>query len=299
MYMSGGPMMPPPTSLIAQKLDSIDDRHIAAKHREIHPTDAELSFVQRQVFNVEKALKMLSEEFNFAKAEYDTESASSSSNENSPSQSLGNGDDMAMAKERDDINTEASKISTKPKETESQEQCLKGVARVGLLAKGLLVHGDDIVDLVIICQAKPTIHLLEHISSNLPTYLSKCSTSNASSGSSTNERKERYQVVKRIEDASILVKTENKKCAENGSTCETETLTIRLRLTSPSMRMDDEIIGNEQHQVDVKGSTATQQSIPVMSDQDVLDRKSCLESLAELRQAKWFQVKPYLILKSI
>merc|ERR1719270_1078965 len=55
--------------------------------------------------------------------------------------------------------------------------------------------------------------------------------------------------------------------------------------------MDDGIIGNEQHQVDVKGSTATQQSIPVMSDQDILDRKSCLESLAELRQAKWFQAR--------
>ena len=101
--------MPPPTSLIAQKLDSIDDRHIAAKHREIYPTDAKLSFVQRQVFNVEKALKMLSEEFNFAKAENDTETASTSSNENSPSQSQGNGDNMAMAKEQDDMNTEESR----------------------------------------------------------------------------------------------------------------------------------------------------------------------------------------------
>ena len=43
--------------------------------------------------------------------------------------------------------------------------------RVGVLAKGLLLHGDLNVHLVVLCSEKPTRTLLERISSLLPKQL--------------------------------------------------------------------------------------------------------------------------------
>ena len=49
---------------------------------------------------------------------------------------------------------------------------LKGVMRVGVLAKGLLLHGDLNVHLVVLCSEKPTRTLLERITGMLPKHLS-------------------------------------------------------------------------------------------------------------------------------
>ena len=48
---------------------------------------------------------------------------------------------------------------------------LKGVMRVGVLAKGLLLHGDLNVHLVLLCAEKPTRAMLERVASMLPQYL--------------------------------------------------------------------------------------------------------------------------------
>ena len=48
---------------------------------------------------------------------------------------------------------------------------LKGVMRVGVLAKGLLLHGDLNVNLVVLCSEKPTRTLLERMADNLPKQL--------------------------------------------------------------------------------------------------------------------------------
>lgn len=48
---------------------------------------------------------------------------------------------------------------------------LKGVMRVGSLAKGLLLHGDTSVNLVVLCAEKPTRTLLYKVSENLPKQL--------------------------------------------------------------------------------------------------------------------------------
>lgn len=45
---------------------------------------------------------------------------------------------------------------------------LKGVMRVGVLAKGLLLHGDLNVHLVVLCSEKPTRTLLERVADGLP-----------------------------------------------------------------------------------------------------------------------------------
>lgn len=48
---------------------------------------------------------------------------------------------------------------------------LKGVMRVGLLAKGLLLRGDRTVQLTLLCSRKPTRALLRTISEQLPRQL--------------------------------------------------------------------------------------------------------------------------------
>lgn len=48
---------------------------------------------------------------------------------------------------------------------------LKGVMRVGVLAKGLLLHGDLEVQLVVLCSEKPTRSLLEKVAEHLPRQL--------------------------------------------------------------------------------------------------------------------------------
>jgi zinc finger RNA-binding protein len=51
---------------------------------------------------------------------------------------------------------------------------LKGVMRVGVLAKGLLLHGDTAVNLVVLCAEKPTRTLLNKVVENLPKQLQVC-----------------------------------------------------------------------------------------------------------------------------
>lgn len=48
---------------------------------------------------------------------------------------------------------------------------LRGVMRVGLVAKGLLLKGDLDLELVLLCKDKPTISLLKKVSENLVTQL--------------------------------------------------------------------------------------------------------------------------------
>jgi len=45
---------------------------------------------------------------------------------------------------------------------------LKGVMRVGLLAKGLLLHGDLELQLIVLCHNRPTKALLKSLADKLP-----------------------------------------------------------------------------------------------------------------------------------
>lgn len=46
---------------------------------------------------------------------------------------------------------------------DDKQRALKGVMRVGLLAKGLLLRGDTDVKLIVICANKPNKSLLERV----------------------------------------------------------------------------------------------------------------------------------------
>lgn len=51
---------------------------------------------------------------------------------------------------------------------ENSARLLKGVMRVGILAKGLLLRGDRDVQLILLTAKKPTISLLKNIAKQLP-----------------------------------------------------------------------------------------------------------------------------------
>lgn len=53
------------------------------------------------------------------------------------------------------------------------QRALKGVMRVGLLAKGLLLKGDRDVRLVVLCHDRPTVTLLKRVAADLPAHLAR------------------------------------------------------------------------------------------------------------------------------
>ncbi|XP_036166966.1 zinc finger RNA-binding protein isoform X3 [Myotis myotis] len=129
------PGMPPqpqgPAPL--RRPDSSDDRYVMTKHATIYPTEEELQAVQKIVSITERALKLVSD--------------SLSEHEKSKN------------KEGDD------------KKEGGKDRALKGVLRVGVLAKGLLLRGDRNVNLVLLCSEKPSKTLLTRIAENLPKQL--------------------------------------------------------------------------------------------------------------------------------
>ncbi len=55
----------------------------------------------------------------------------------------------------------------KKEEPQHPPRALKGVMRVGVLAKGLLLHSDLGVNLVVLCSEKPTRTLLERVANGM------------------------------------------------------------------------------------------------------------------------------------
>lgn len=143
--------------------ESFDDRHIIAKHNMIYPSQEEINAIQEIVNSTEKALKLVSDQI----AEQDmlagkktlesqqqikTESDTNNTTDNQAEPSSGNNNTNAPNGQQD---------------TNQMYRALKGVMRVGLLAKGLLLKGDTDVQLVVLCADKPTKRLLERVHSIL------------------------------------------------------------------------------------------------------------------------------------
>uniref|UniRef100_UPI0037E764D3 interleukin enhancer-binding factor 3 homolog isoform X2 n=1 Tax=Semicossyphus pulcher TaxID=241346 RepID=UPI0037E764D3 len=200
-----------------------DDRHVMAKHSVIYPTQEELESVQNMVSHTERALKAVSDWLD--------------KQEKGTSKSDSDGGDTD--KESD------------PKDQATRS--LRGVMRVGLVAKGLLLKGDLDLELVLLCKDKPTINLLKKVSENLVTQLKAT--------------EEKYVVTQHIREASIVIKNTKEP-----------PLTLTIHLTSPLVREEIE-------------RAATGESLSVNDPPDVLDRQKCLTALASLRHAKWFQAR--------
>ncbi|XP_072924799.1 zinc finger RNA-binding protein-like isoform X3 [Hemitrygon akajei] len=211
----GMPQAPAP--LPPRRPDSSDDRYIMAKHANIYPTEEELQAVQRIVSQTERALKLVSDVIS------DQEGLKDGENKEKGKGDLGS-------------------------------RVLKGVMRVGVLAKGLLLRGDRNVNLILLSAHKPTKTLLEKISANLPKQLLTIT-------------EELYEL-KTCPDESCIFLTTNKE----------PKMQVKISLTSPVMR--DDIL---------KDKDAT--TAPVQDPSDVLNKQKCLEGLAALRHAKWFQAR--------
>uniref|UniRef100_A0A8B9H5M5 Interleukin enhancer binding factor 3b n=1 Tax=Astyanax mexicanus TaxID=7994 RepID=A0A8B9H5M5_ASTMX len=191
-----------------------DDRHVMAKHSAIYPTQEELEAVQNMVSHTERALKAVS--------------------------------DWLDEQERGTV----SKGGTAEQATRS----LRGVMRVGLVAKGLLLKGDLGLELVLLCKDKPTTTLLRKVAENLGVQLKLIT-------------EDKYEVTPSIREASIVIKN-----------AKQPPLSLTIHLTSPVVREEAE-------------KRAAGETLSVNDPPDVLDRQKCLAALASLRHAKWFQAR--------
>uniref|UniRef100_A0A3B3Y2K9 Zinc finger RNA-binding protein n=1 Tax=Poecilia mexicana TaxID=48701 RepID=A0A3B3Y2K9_9TELE len=113
----GLPGLQPQGPMPPRRPDSSDDRYIMTKHAAIYPSEDELQSIQKIVSITERALKLVS--------------------------------DIISDQEHD-------KEDDKEKKEPTKDRLLKGVMRVGVLAKGLLLRGDKNVNLVLLCSDKPT-----------------------------------------------------------------------------------------------------------------------------------------------
>lgn len=231
-----GPMgMRPPFPMhpMMRRPDSSDDRHVMTKHHSIYPTEDELLSVQNIVSACEKSLKQVSDFL-----------AESDNKDKKPE---------AQEAVKDETKENGAEKEGDKKEEATTGRILKGVMRVGVLAKGLLLHGDLNVNLVVLCSEKPTRTMLERVADALPKQLATV----------TNEV---YEVRRCVEEAAIIVSSDK----EPVSSCT-------VTLTSPIMRESS--------------SKDEGETVSVKDPPDVLDRQKCLDALAALRHAKWFQAR--------
>ncbi|ROT83405.1 Zinc finger RNA-binding protein [Penaeus vannamei] len=151
-------------------------------------------------------------------------------------------------------NTEKALKMVEKKE-DGPPRMLKGVMRVGILAKGLLLRGDTSVQLVVLCGDKPTRTLLDRVADNLPKQLAVVAP------------EDKYDIQRVVEEAALVVQN-----------IGDQRISVNVTLTSPIMR--EQLLHEGDSQV-----TAAK------DPPDVLDKQKCLDALAALRHAKWFQAR--------
>uniref|UniRef100_A0A3Q3WGS2 Zinc finger RNA-binding protein n=1 Tax=Mola mola TaxID=94237 RepID=A0A3Q3WGS2_MOLML len=210
----GMPGLQPQGPVPPRRPDSSDDRYVMTKHAAIYPSEDELQSIQKIVSITERALKLVSDIIT----------------------------DQDKAKDEDE------------KKEPAKDRALKGVMRVGVLAKGLLLRGDKNVNLVLLCSEKPTKGLLTRIVEHLPKQL-------------TVVTPEKYEVKGSIQEAAIIL-----------TSCTEPKMQVTITLTSPIIREEN-------------GQDGDVTSGMVKDPADVLDRQKCLDALAALRHAKWFQAR--------
>ncbi|WKX89329.1 hypothetical protein Q1695_008740 [Nippostrongylus brasiliensis] len=154
-FTPGGPGMRGPWfgngPIDGRRFESTDDRHVQAKHTSIYPNDDQLTVIERLVTETEKALKKVSDFFN----ERDHP-------ETKP----------VVPKEASAADAEKSK-EEQSAGTPEKDRLLKGVMRVGMLSKGLLLKDDNEVHLVVLCSHIPGLALLKEVASLIPVHYEK------------------------------------------------------------------------------------------------------------------------------
>ncbi|XP_049820489.1 zinc finger RNA-binding protein isoform X3 [Aethina tumida] len=214
---------------LARRAESSDDRHVMARHSEIYPKEDELQAIQRIVSHTERALKMVSDQLAEAKPKDGQTAAGAGTGTTSPAPATPNATAANAAAKPAEVKTEPAEKAGEQKEDGRDNQLfsfqqdrdanriLKGVMRVGHLAKGLLLRGDTNVELVVLCADKPTLQLLKKVVDLLPTSL------------------------KQVAPENTYTVTLN--AAEAGLTVSGDGLTVLVQLTSPVMREQEAASG--------------------------------------------------------
>ncbi|XP_063697221.1 zinc finger RNA-binding protein-like isoform X1 [Culicoides brevitarsis] len=278
-FIGRGPAGPPGmffNIMRERRPETADDRHVVAHHAEIYPKEEELKNIQRIVSHTERALKLVSDTMAGIKQDLKVGNAVPSptkpkteeqKQEDNSEQTTTTDGATTNAEDKNDQNAtenggnkEANQMISFHKDADAvgSVRMLKGVMRVGLLAKGLLLRGDKDVQLVVLCAEKPTTTLLRRVAQELPIQLKTI----------TEEFK--YTVTLAVTESAVNV--------TDGI------VTVKVSLTSPLLR--------EQEANATAESTATPQNEQTKcSETDLLPREPCLQALAALRHAKWFQAR--------
>lgn len=233
------------------RYESFDDKHIIAKHNTIYPSQDEIQAIQEIVSFTEKALKLVSDQI----AEEDQKAALPSDQAKAPE----------VTKEADG----AEQVNKKTDDTQIV-RALKGVMRVGLLAKGLLLKGDTDVQLIVLCAKKPTRALLERVYNILLAKIDVVSPDIKHSIILDKEAETIVIIKTTISDLQPLI-------------------TCKILLTSPAVRTDSELKAAAEEAS--KTGSPPAEIVPEVESDDLLNKQRCLESLASLRHAKWFQAR--------
>lgn len=129
-----------------RRIESLDDRHVIARHAEIYPKEEELQSIQRIVSHTERALKLVSDAMTEVKPVSSTDAPAVvkvevTTMETTPaageaeSKDASN-DDVKTGDGKENGGQQQNQMISFQKETEGTIRLLKGVMRVGLLAKG-------------------------------------------------------------------------------------------------------------------------------------------------------------------
>ncbi|XP_044263086.1 zinc finger RNA-binding protein isoform X1 [Tribolium madens] len=219
-YFQGG--MP-----MARRTESSDDRHVMARHSEIYPKEEELQSIQRIVSHTERALKMVSDQLaestkpkegQTKEGEASTSTAPKPVEETKPEQ-------QSQPQQQKEDGRDNQLFSFQ--QDRDANRILKGVMRVGHLAKGLLLRGDTNVELVVLCADKPTLALLRKVVDLLPPALKQVATEN---------------------NYTVTI-----NAAEAGLTVTGDGLTVLVQLTSPIMREQEAASGGLDRDVLARG----------------------------------------------
>ncbi|XP_061672254.1 spermatid perinuclear RNA-binding protein-like isoform X3 [Syngnathoides biaculeatus] len=208
-----------------------DDRYVMVKHTSIYPDPENLEAIQTLVSTVETALKKVSDWLDGLNSSPGTITIDEG------------GEDKVVH-----YAVDGTKLDT--------ASTLCSVTRVGLLSKGLLIKGDMDLELVLMCQRKPTQLLLYTICAVLPQRIQASS-------------EDKYEVRSCVEEAAIFV------CSKSPY------FTLKITLTSLDMRAP--VI------FPPEGGLHTEVTPESNEDRDVLDEHKCRAALAALRRSNWFQ----------
>jgi len=256
LMMGGMPGMVPPSPRYKMNMRPMrmnkDDHMVMNKHREIYPGRDELQLILKLAETTERSLKRVSDKFCTVSVKAE-------------------GEDK-MVEKKDEASRE-----------------IMGVARIGELAKGLLLSGDRAVNLVVMGRHKPTAAFLSKLTAAV-----------------TEDLKNRPEAEMKGEGVLPNEQLEVHAFPEEGGFCvvynkegSEEPLAVNINLTSTKLRPKDQPKEDEeadkQPEKDENGIKIEKVKAEKVVEEpeeadpvDMLSRDKCLESLALLRRAKWF-----------